>query len=332
MSSKTVKLDIDKSEYDLTTYFGRLQSMFDITNPIRAFVSTSTLNKSKAILDEYYNRRKLLGVKEVDLTEIQANEIREANKICKSIFHPDTGKPIPTIFRMSWYVPASLPIIFGLICTKQTWTNIILWQWINQTYNAGWNFSNRNASASFTNKDLSIAYGAAVGSSVSVACLTRYISNKLIKVPGSITKQRLINSVVSTMAMSVAGFLNLYFIRQNELSKGIDVQNENGETIGKSQKAAHKAVISSATTRSLLPLTQVVIIPGLYALIECCRMMPKSKVGLIGVDLLICAINLGVSLPLALAAFTQNMQMPKADIEPEIAAKSKGFVYFNKGL
>ena len=272
------------------------------------------------------------GTKEVTMTEKMAKELREADKICKSILHPDTGKPIPCIFRMSWFVPANLPLVFGLICTRQTWLNIIFWQWINQTYNAGWNFSNRNASAPFTNKDLGIAYGAAVGSSVSVACFARYISNKLFKVTGSLTKQRLVNACVSTAAMSVAGFLNLFFIRQNELTNGIDVQNEKGETIGKSKLAAKKAVVSSAATRSILPTPQILIIPGLYAILEGLKMMPKSRFGMIGTDLMICSVTLVIALPLAIAAFTQNMQMPKKDVEKEIADKTIDSIYFNKGL
>jgi tricarboxylate carrier len=306
--------------------------MFDVTNPLRMIVSTESLNKSKKLIEEYNNQRKILGTKEISMPLSKANELKEADKICKSVLHPDTGKPIFCIFRMSWFVPANLPIVFGLICTKQTWANIIFWQWLNQTYNAGWNFSNRNASAPFSNKDLGVAYGAAVGSSVSVACLARYLSNKFVKASGSLTKQRLVNACVSTAAMSVAGFMNLFFIRQNELTKGIDVQNEKGETIGKSKLAAKKAVISSATTRSLLPLPQILIIPGLYAVLEGLRLMPKSKFGLIGADLMICAVNLVVALPLAIAAFTQNMQMPKKEVESELADKTVENIYFNKGL
>jgi len=80
------------------------------------------------------------------------------------------------------------------------------------------------------------------------------VSNKFIKATGSITKQRLVNAVVSSCAMSVAGFLNLYFIRQNELKNGINIENEKGEQLGKSKVAAKKAVVSSASTRSILPL------------------------------------------------------------------------------
>jgi sideroflexin-5 len=306
--------------------------MFDITNPIRMIVTTESLSKSKKLIEDYNSQRKIQGIKEIAMTEQKAKELKEADKICKSILHPDTGKSIPCIFRMSWFVPANLPLVFGMICTKQTWLNIIFWQWLNQTYNAGWNFSNRNASAPFTNKDLGIAYGAAVGSSVSVACLARYLSNKFVKTTGSLTKQRLVNACVSTAAMSVAGFMNLFFIRQNELTNGIDVQNEKGETIGKSKLAAKKAVVSSAATRSILPTPQILIIPGLYALLEGLKMMPKSKFGLIGTDLMICSVTLVLALPLAIAAFKQNMQMSKKDVEKEIAEKVIDSIYFNKGL
>jgi len=44
-----------------------------------------------------------------------------------------------------------MPIAFGMIITAPTPFNTVLWQWINQTYNAALNYGNRNASSNYTN-------------------------------------------------------------------------------------------------------------------------------------------------------------------------------------
>ena len=36
------------------------------------------------------------------------------------------------------------PICAGMLMTPQTIGNVLFWQWVNQTYNAGFNYSNRS--------------------------------------------------------------------------------------------------------------------------------------------------------------------------------------------
>jgi len=46
-------------------------------------------------------------------------------------------------------------------------------QWVNQTYNAGMNYGNRNASSTYTTADLGRGYAGAVAFSVSIALFSR---------------------------------------------------------------------------------------------------------------------------------------------------------------
>ena len=66
-----------------------------------------------------------------------------------------------------------MPIAFGMIITAPTPFNTILWQWVNQTYNACLNYGNRNASSNYTNLDIMKSYGAACLSSITVALAIR---------------------------------------------------------------------------------------------------------------------------------------------------------------
>ena len=70
---------------------------------------------------------------------------------------------------MSGFVPINVPIIFLMIMAKPTPVNIVLGQWINQTYNALMNYCNRNATSTYTVNDILKGYASAVTVSISLA-------------------------------------------------------------------------------------------------------------------------------------------------------------------
>lgn len=81
------------------------------------------------------------------LSEIDIKNLRQKKRIVDASIHPDTGMPVPWIMRMCSFVPTNVPIIFGMLLTPPTPMNTAFWQWLNQTYNAGMNYGNRNASS-----------------------------------------------------------------------------------------------------------------------------------------------------------------------------------------
>jgi len=81
------------------------------------------------------------------LTQSEFDEYRRMRVICASSVNPDNKEVIPWPMRTCSFVPTNVPIIGGMLITAPTPTNIIFWQWLNQTYNAGLNYGNRNASS-----------------------------------------------------------------------------------------------------------------------------------------------------------------------------------------
>ena len=92
-----------------------------------------------------------------------------ARRIYNSTIHPDTGQPVPIYFRMSGFVLFNTPILFGTILAAQTPLNIMFWQFVNQSYNAGMNYANRNASSPYTQEDLMKGYTGAVSASIIIS-------------------------------------------------------------------------------------------------------------------------------------------------------------------
>jgi sideroflexin-5 len=187
------------------------------------------------------NEASLQG-KQVLLSDADIAKLRKMQTIVNASIHPDTNQPVPWVMRMCAFVPTNLPIIFGMLMTPPTPMNTIFWQWLNQTYNAGMNYGNRNASSQQTAGDILFGYSAAVTSSITISLGLRKLSSGITKNMKGGTMV-LANSIINYIAVASAGFLNSYCMRMGEMSRGIKIQDEEGNEMGISKKSAEKAVI-----------------------------------------------------------------------------------------
>lgn len=163
--------------------------------------------------------------KQMVLTASEISTLRKYKTIVNASIHPDTNQPVPWVMRMCAFVPTNLPIIFGMLMTPPTPFNTAFWQWINQTYNAGMNFGNRNASSTQTAKDILFGYSAAVASSVGISAGLRKLSHNATKgLQGGVAV--LATSIISYIAVASAGFLNTYCMRMGEMEQGIKIYDE----------------------------------------------------------------------------------------------------------
>lgn len=116
-------------------------------------------------------------------------------------------------------------------------------QWVNQTYNAGLNYGNRNASSAYTVTDLARGYSAAVATSVGIALVSRNLmANTLSKLSGP--RLVLMNAFLNYLAAAFSGFANCTLMRQKEFFDGINVYNRDGSVCyGKSIEAGKSALL-----------------------------------------------------------------------------------------
>jgi sideroflexin-5 len=177
------------------------------------------------------------------------------------------------------------------------------------------NYGNRNASSSYDVSDLAKGYSAALVSSILIALYTRRIFAPTLKnLQGpSLT---FTNSILNYVAGAVAGTANLVFMRYKELSDGIKVQSLNSDTTyGNSKVAAKKAITQTAISRVFLPLP-VLFFPALgQFLLTKLRIWPRNIIISKFFELVLCAISLGVALPMSLAIFQQRGMITRDEIE-----------------
>ena len=238
------------------------------------------------------------------LNKSEYDSLIRALSIKNSALTRDTNEQIPRLMRMCAFVPVNIPILFGMLISAPTTLNTVFWQWFNQSFNAGLNYGNRNASSKYTNKDLAMGYSAAVGSSVSVALVLRKMfANMTKKVQGS--RLILINSVVSSIAGGTASFLNTFFMRRVEMENGINVFSDPQLTqkVGISRTCAQKAILETAWSRVYLAVSCLTCPAIIFYLVEKMGRTPRSRYLKMPYEIGVFLFALMVNLPCSIAMF-----------------------------
>lgn len=275
--------------------------------------------------------------KQVMLTTSEIARLRKLQTIVNASIHPDTNQPVPWVMRMCAFVPTNLPIIFGMLMSAPTPMNTMFWQWLNQTYNAGMNYGNRNASSQQTTGDILFGYSAAVFSSIAISLSLRKACAGVTRTMAGGTLV-LANSIINYVAVASAGFLNSYCMRMGEMSRGIKIQDQHGEDMGISKKSAEKAVIQTSLSR-LIMSAPTFIIPGvaMFAL-DKAGLIPRARGPKTVLDLFVISCALYLALPLSVSLFPPRGEIDAKEIEAEFVnmKNSRGEVvnryYYNKGL
>ena len=106
-SADEVKVNIDESRYDQSTYWGRAKHFSITTNPLNLFASSSALELSKEIVTKY---RKVC-TQLLDLYNVPIRKVQQGgrNQILDSTYY------IPTLVPR--IVVPMLLLIFGKFCT-----------------------------------------------------------------------------------------------------------------------------------------------------------------------------------------------------------------------
>lgn len=297
---------LSEPRFDSTTYWGRFGSLMEASNVRYAFKSNAEVMRQYQIVKKQEAREKAQkeanGSPKVMLTAAEIEELRHAVNITKAAIHPDTLAPIPIPMRMTFFLPGNIPISMGFLFSAPTMYNTILWQVINQTYNALLNFGNANKSSPMTSSDIMRSYVMAVGASCSAGATVRYLTRG-ITARSKGGQLVILNGIVSTVACAMGGFANNYFIRLPEINKGIQIQDPaNGKNVGTSKMCAKEAVWQTATSRIVMALP--VGLPGyaFYAL-ERKGLVPKNATLLVVLQLALISTQLNFTVPFSMAAF-----------------------------
>ncbi|MCJ1263930.1 hypothetical protein MMC22_003800 [Lobaria immixta] len=328
--------ELPVSQYDLTTYWGRVKQSAEVADPRTLFVSTAGLENAKNLIASYKQGH----------VKSMTPEIWQAKKIVDSTLHPDTGEPVLLPFRMSCFVISNLVVTAGMLTPGLQTTGTLLWQITNQSLNVAINSANANKSTPLSTSTLIRSYLLAVSASCSVALGLNAIVPRLKRLsPGAKT---ILTRLVPFAAVASAGALNVFLMRGEEIRQGIDVypvlsedekrQKEKDGTavpsLGKSKKAAALAVGETALSRVLNSTPIMVLPPLILVRLQQAQWLSSRPRMVLPVNLGLILTTSIFALPLALAAFPQRQAVNASTLEEEFWNKGgkEGNVEFNRGI
>lgn len=313
------KMDLSKPRWDQSTFEGRAKHFFVTTNPLNVLATTSQLDEAKQIVESYRNGT---------LTGKTEDEIWNAKFLYDSAFHPDTKEKMFLLGRMSAQVPCNMTITGCMMTFYRTTPAVVFWQWINQTFNAVVNYTNRSGDTPISMAKLGQSYALATGGALSVALSLKAAVTKLPPIFGKL---------VPFAAVAGANCINIPFMRMNEMENGIEVQDAEGKVIGSSTAAAKSAITQVVFSRIGMAMPGMIIPPIMMVKLEKNFLKKHPKLAA-PVQVAMVGLCLVFATPLCCALFPQQSSMLVSQLEQEARDKILALpnpperVFFNKGL
>uniref|UniRef100_A0A671YL08 Sidoreflexin n=1 Tax=Sparus aurata TaxID=8175 RepID=A0A671YL08_SPAAU len=311
----SLNINIKEPRWDQGTFMGRAQHFFMVTDPRNVLLSSETLEEARVIVQDYR-----AGKAKPGLTE---DELWRAKYIYDSAFHPDTGEKMFVIGRMSAQVPMNMSITGCMLTFYRTTPAVVFWQWVNQSFNAVVNYTNRSGDAPMTVNQLGAAYvSATTGAVVTALGLNSHTDFRF----------------VPFAAVAAANCINIPFMRQRELKYGIPVTDENDNRLGESPNAAKQAIMQVVVSRIGMAVPAMAIPPVIMNALEKRAFMKRFPILNAPVQVGLVGLCLVFATPLCCALFPQKSSMSVSGLEPELqerirqASPNTTTVYFNKGL
>ncbi|XP_048516065.1 sideroflexin-2 isoform X2 [Athalia rosae] len=322
------KIDLDKPLWDLSTFLGRWRHFAWVTDFRTCVVSEQQFINAKQLCEQYRVGREPPGT--------TREQIVYAKKLYESAFHPDTGELQNVFGRMSFQVPGGMAITGAMLQFYRTTTAVVFWQWVNQSFNALVNYTNRNANSPVSTSQLGTAYVSATVAAMltAIGCKT-FWQNRA---------NPLMARYVPFAAVAAANCANIPLMRQNEIINGIDVSDENGNRLTKSKIAAVKGISQVTLSRIVMCAPGMLILPPIMQKLETYAWMQRIKPLHGPMQIMMVGCFLTFMVPTACALFPQNCAIAVSTLkrwEPENYEELRkncedgtlpAVLYFNKGL
>uniref|UniRef100_A0A3Q2XHE8 Sideroflexin 4 n=1 Tax=Hippocampus comes TaxID=109280 RepID=A0A3Q2XHE8_HIPCM len=205
------------------------------------------------------------------------------------------------------FLPFTAPLVVASFLPHKNIKPTLFWQFLLQSYTAGFNYANRNCS--------------------SEKALPQIIVNRLAI--RSLFIQNFFR-FFATIPLSALAFFNVFTVRGEECQNGIQVFDSNGNSVGLSKAAAEKAVMETALSRAVLFGTTAAV-PNL--LVSVLQIFQKNALLVAPIRHISVAFVLGLMIPLSFSLYPQLGMIRKENVDEDLQAKvAEEQLFYHRGL
>ncbi|KAM9727889.1 sideroflexin-4 isoform 2-T2 [Menidia menidia] len=297
------------------SFLQRLRLWMNLLDPSLLLASDAEILKAHALLG---SRAK------------PADKDDAALSLSLSSFHADSGAALPLAFRPPAFLPMSGLLVLGTLLPHGGVKPALFWQFLLQSYNAGFSYANRNASAEQGKAVFSGQLALMVGT---VSCTTfagalpQIFINRLGITSGKL--QTFFRYMVPMPLSAALAFFCVFTVRSQEKETGIQVYDYTGKPVGVSKAAGEKAVRETALSRAAL-LGATAAVPNFLILLLPRRVFRGLVAPLRSVS---ATLVLGLMIPVSFSLFPPLGTVEKGSVEAELQARAVGSrLFYHRGL
>lgn len=302
------------------TFLSRLQIWANLVDPVCLLASDAEIQKAHALLGSGQKLDEKDG---------------RALTLSLSSVHADSGAAVPLIFRPPAFLPLSAPLVIASLLPHRAVKPALLWQFLLQSYSAGFNYAHRNSSSEQPSGKMSLRHLLLIAGTVSYGTCAGALPQIFIKRLGvrSASVQTFFKTALPVPLMAVLAFFNVFTIRSEESEAGIKVFDSNGNPVGLSKAAGEKAVRETALSRAALFGTTAAVPNVVVLLLQRTRLLQRNPLLAIPLRHTSIALLLAVMIPVSFSLFPQLGTIKKENVEEELqAAADSGLLYYHRGL
>ncbi|XP_026212270.1 sideroflexin-4 isoform X2 [Anabas testudineus] len=300
------------------SFISRLQIWVNLLDPTSLFCSDAQIQKARASLG----------------SEGKSEKDAAALTLSLSSVHADSGTVLPLIFRPPAFLPISAPLVVASLLPHSSVKPAVFWQFLLQSYTAGFNCANRNSSAE-QDKAARLKQFLLIAGTVSYATCAGALPQIFISRLGvrSAPVLTFFRSILPIPLSAALALLSVYTLRNEELETGIQVFDSNGNPVGISKAAGHKAVKETALSRAALFGTTAAVPNLLVLLLKRTKPFQRNPFLVAPFRHISVACVLGLMIPVSFSLFPQLGAIKKEKLEEELqVAAVDGHLFYHRGL
>ncbi|XP_056616146.1 sideroflexin-4 [Triplophysa dalaica] len=303
------------------SFLSRLRLWFHILDPKSILSSQTEIQNARILLQNDGNQHK-------------NDKVAEAWLLSLSSVHADTGAVIPPVFRPQVLLPISAPLVVASLIPHKGVKPALFWQFLLQTYCAGFNHANRNATATLDNKTSlkqSLLITGTVAYSTCAGALPQIIVQRF-KLISAVTETFSRSVLPIPLSVCLAAF-SVMVVRSEEADNGIRVFDSNGNAVGVSKKVGSKAVKETTISRATLFGTTAAVPSLLLVVLKRAKFVQRNPMLIAPVRHISTAIVFGLMIPVSFSLFPQLGKIKREDLEGELQSlASDGELFYHRGL